>query len=266
MLDQSKLITSPLFAAIFQAGGSPSFSPADIAGLQLWLRADTGTFQDSAKTNPATDDGDVVGGWEDQSANGNDASQPTTALKPLLKLNIANSKPIIRFDGTDDWVSGFSASFTNFTLFFVFSPVVLVQNEGMFSYVPASGFDWNQENAFAITQQTTAGNTSQWIRNIGANPLGITDAAITENAFQVVTLIFNSGTAERRVNGGNLATDTYSNVNAIDAIEYFLSTRVRGPTDAGQNDFAEVIFYDSPLSSGDRGLVETYLNGRYALF
>ncbi len=92
------------------------FSPTDIPGgaLQLWLRADVGVYQDAARTTPAVADGDPVGGWADQSGQGNHASQATAGNKPLLKLNIVNGRSVLRFDGVDDYLTcaAFSAALT----------------------------------------------------------------------------------------------------------------------------------------------------------
>lgn len=85
---------------------SSAFSPTQVAGLSLWLdSSDPSTlFQDSALTTPASADGDPVGGWKDKSGNGRHVSQGTSSARPLLKLSVQNSKNVIRFDGTDDFL------------------------------------------------------------------------------------------------------------------------------------------------------------------
>src|SRR5687767_8722044 len=64
-------------------------------GLSLWLRADVGT------TTNAT--GNVTT-WQDQSGNANHALQPEETMAPLLVPGALNSKPVLRFDGTDDFL------------------------------------------------------------------------------------------------------------------------------------------------------------------
>jgi hypothetical protein len=95
------------------------FSPTDIAGCKLWLAADGTLWQDSARTTPATADGDPVGAWDDASGGGNHATQATAGFRPLLKTAIVNSKPVIRFDGTDDFLSAAIAADASVTAFFV---------------------------------------------------------------------------------------------------------------------------------------------------
>ena len=89
----------------FLSGVPAAFSPLDISGLQLWLKADAGLWQDSVGGTPAASDGDVVGAWADQSGNARHATQATTSKKPLLKLAIQNGRDVVRFDGGDDWLS-----------------------------------------------------------------------------------------------------------------------------------------------------------------
>src|ERR1051325_4711729 len=73
------------------------FSPSDISGLKIWLKADAGA---------GSSDGDAVGTWTDQSGTSHDFTQATSSKKPTYKTNIQNSLPVVRFDGTDDEMSG----------------------------------------------------------------------------------------------------------------------------------------------------------------
>ena len=87
------------------------FAPSQIAGLQLWLDASDPSmlYQDSSLTTPAAADGDVVGGWKDKSGNARNATQGTTAAKPVLKLAQTNGRNVVRFDGADDFLTLASA-------------------------------------------------------------------------------------------------------------------------------------------------------------
>jgi hypothetical protein len=78
------------------------FNPAQVPGLQDWLKADAGTYDDVAQTVLVVTDNAQVGGWQDQSGNGNAATQITAAQRPTLKLGIQNGLPVLRLDGVDD--------------------------------------------------------------------------------------------------------------------------------------------------------------------
>lgn len=83
----------------YYGSGAAAFTPASIAGLQLWLDASSSPkFQNSNGTTAAVDDGDPVGYWGDLSGNARHATQATGAARPTLKLPV----PAVLFDGIDD--------------------------------------------------------------------------------------------------------------------------------------------------------------------
>lgn len=77
-----------------------SFTPADLAGLQLWFRASdiTGLV-----------DGDPVATWSDTSGNARDMTQSTASKRPTWRTAVLNGKAVVRFDGSDDYLSVTSA-------------------------------------------------------------------------------------------------------------------------------------------------------------
>src|SRR5262245_63972414 len=89
---------------------SGGLTPDQVSGLRLWLKSDTQTYQDSGFSTPATADGDPVGGWKDQSGGARDVTQATSASRGTLKLSQVNGKPVVRFDGTDDFLEGVAIS------------------------------------------------------------------------------------------------------------------------------------------------------------
>jgi hypothetical protein len=102
-----KSILKPL-PKIIPVLGAPSWSPAKLSNLALWLRSDSGLYQDTGKLTPGSSDGDVVGAWEDLSGNGNDVLQATTGFKPILQNEVGelvNGYPIVSFDGADDYLA-----------------------------------------------------------------------------------------------------------------------------------------------------------------
>lgn len=73
---------------------STAFAPNQVAGLQLWLDATRIT---------GLADGAAVATWEDVSGNARNATA-AGAARPLYKTGIVNGKPVVRFDGTDDFM------------------------------------------------------------------------------------------------------------------------------------------------------------------
>jgi lysophospholipase L1-like esterase len=78
-------LAPPLIASVAQvfAPTVGAFSPANISGLQFWIKADAGVYADAGVT-PATDGG-TVQQWSDQSGNGNHVSQATAGSRPTYR-------------------------------------------------------------------------------------------------------------------------------------------------------------------------------------
>src|SRR5262249_32030307 len=124
--------TTTVRARAFRAGMDPSpisvatfirvgdFSPASIAGIGLWVRTDAGLLADAAGR---------VSVWPDQSGTGNDLAQSTLTSQPVLVRDAVNGFPVLRFDGSNDWL--------NFT----------------------SRFDKNIRAIFAVLKENSDGNT-----------------------------------------------------------------------------------------------------------
>lgn len=73
-------------------------TPADISGLGFYVKSDTGLFQDTGGTTPATSNTNPIGLWQDQSGNGYDLTQSTSGKRPTLELTSPyKSKPAIKF-------------------------------------------------------------------------------------------------------------------------------------------------------------------------
>lgn len=81
-----------LFAAGEQGGW---YDPSDITTL----------FQDTAGTVPVTATGQTVARINDKSGRGNNLTQANAAARPLYTTD-AGGRPLLRFDGTDDFLAG----------------------------------------------------------------------------------------------------------------------------------------------------------------
>ena len=250
-------------------GGGVPVLP-DIAGLELWLDgSDIATlFQDSAKTTPVTADGDVVGAMADKGDNGNDATQGTTANKPIYKATIQNGLSIVRFAVNDYLeVDALAAIFTG-----IDKPMTI----------------------FAALKQTNNTGTQQVFgvaRGASSNPLFVLDIATNVNYRLVrrddaVTLkLLTAGTpdtlahllyAEFSGTVGTLRID--SAVIGTPNTDFDLGTLTLDKATVGarnslgalsnylNGDIYELLVYDSVLSATNRQLVEVYLNTKWAVY
>lgn len=105
-------------------------------------------LQLDARSITGLSDGDAVGSWPDDSADGNDASQSTVGRKPLYKTNIIGSNPVVRFQGGDDSLFGSFASWSasEFTILFGSAnnaPASSRDSGGIVALHAGSGNDYN---------------------------------------------------------------------------------------------------------------------------
>lgn len=226
---------------------SASFAPTDITGLELWLKADAGVWQDSAKTTAADEDDDPVGAWEDQSGNGNDATQDTAGNKLAWKNNIVNGKPALLGDGTHKWLDFTTAIGTpDITIFAV------ARNDDA-----AVGSNWIGYSGDWWPYLFSDGTPEQVMSSIRSTT---SVASGTTSDFHLACLWHDGVNMIAYCNGaaGNTRPDTQS--ADFDRVGYFAANW------AIDGYIAEVVIYDSALSESDRQSVEDFLNDKYDLY
>ncbi len=221
----------------------------------MWLRADAGT---STTTN-----GQPVSSWNDQSGNGNHALQGTGVNQPLYIASepLANNRPVLRFDGSDDWMqttthltdnvgtlivvgrktalsSGYRTIFTSREFLMLGrasgSDVWGAYNDGADRlYTPGTSIGTDATAAFRILGYRQSGS--------GANQL-----ALFLNG-TISTTLHNGGSNNKGI------TTIGSNNNGVSGTQHF------------PGDIAEVIFYGTALNEAQRLIVENYLSTKYSI-
>jgi hypothetical protein len=242
-----RILMRPL--GIGWGAGGGTVLPTDVTGLQLWLKADAGLYQDAAKTTPATLDDDPVGAWEDQSGNGEDATQATASKRPLLKLAIVNGQSVIRFDGTDDTLK--SGTFTTIqpqVIILVFKQVSWTSGR----YV----FDGQSNVRCGALQTGTAGNVQQV-----TGPAATPGVNFGTTVFSIGVFRFADAGGYIRRNGSqtNQTGGTGEDVTA-------LRLAARGDDSLySATDMAEVLLYDDSPTIAQIQQIEQYLANKYGI-
>jgi Big-like domain-containing protein/concanavalin A-like lectin/glucanase superfamily protein len=224
-------------------------------GQQLWLRADAGV---------TTNASGAVTAWDDQSGHVNNASQSLDLnFAPALINNAANGKPVLRFDGVDDYLEVAS------------SPSIAITGDiASFFVVKFDDF---------ATFRAVWGKTD-------INQPRPTDYYVLPGSG--VPRAFRGGdTGNDSVDGaGRLATNAYLVVGfnqAGNAFSHHLNGAPFGggsmdavPTDAGKplrigtrddfatqmkGDIAELLIYDTALSSSQIQSLASYLGAKYGV-
>ena len=220
------------------AGGA-NFSPLQISGLKLWLRA----------SDLALNNGDPVASWADQSGVGNNVTQGTTANKPTFVTNQINGLPVVRFDGTDDRLNAANSGYAQTNTIFVVANVgANAGYKDMFSSTTGN------ENALYL-------DTAEVFRIFAGTELA--GSGDVHGAFKLFCGIFAGSSSKLYINGtqngstGNAGTGDSSTFRLGDG---------PGASTPLPGDIAEVLFYNASLTDAQRQQVEAYLNARYALY
>ena len=211
----------------------PISSPTDIAGCKLWLAA-------NAITGLA--DGDPISTWSDASGVGNHATA-TLTTRPLYKTGILNGLPVVRFDGSNDALLLSGITLGDFSAF-----AVVKTGGGDYALMGATG----PNPQLRMGQTTNKLSTFDSSNNPQSSTLGtaLTSFSTVEYLRAVTTVSFyQNGTAYST--GSMAGSQTFTRIGEIAS-----SLRLNG-------DIAEIVFYDSALSAGNRQDVEAYLNTKW---
>jgi hypothetical protein len=212
-----------------------AFVPTDIAGLQLWLKADSLSLNDA----------DPVTTWADQSGNGRDAGQAVAANKPIYKVNIVNGKPVVRFDGVND-VMTTAASFGVRTIFY--------------AVTYTSGVIWGS----SLDLTYFGVNVATHYLYMGPGGGGVTTVGDEPGAWHIWTGKYSSGAGQGiiRLDGTQAGTGTHEADTATGTT--FIGNRELADLPLA-GDLAELIGYSGYLSDANCLSVERYLGTKYGI-
>jgi hypothetical protein len=228
--------------------------PTDIANLKLWLKADAGVFSDAGVT-PAVNN-DSVQQWNDQSGNGNNATQASGPSRPTYKTGIVNGKPVIRFAAgrinpgfmTIPDSAGLELD-TDSTVFIVFAHDVNATTHTLLSK-DNDGFP-GAYSLFIGTDEKL--ELDRPFVEAGTNP-----GSALDSSFHVVTVRVSGTTVDYWLDGASdgsdpsLAVGTQTNT-ALQIGQFRNGQRFFS------GDIAEIIIYNTALNTSDRKAVEDYL-------
>lgn len=222
-----------------------SFSPQDLNGLYLWLRADAGVTYDGSNN---------VSAWADQSGNGKNATASGTQ-RPLYVNSDINGMPVISFDGVDDRLVGPNViSATPCTIIIV----------AKFSNSEEIGMLFEQYGTYdniALYRGFNGGTSRQFRLYNGAD---LTSSATTnDNQAYIFETIVDGVNSYLYLNGSETAFGDTGNL--IPEGNYYLGYWA-GADEAKTMKIAEVIVYNRAITTQERQQVESYLNTKYNIY
>lgn len=251
-------VAIPIYAVNAWPGAVAAWSPTNIAGLALWLKADAGTFKDAAKAQPATADSDAVYTWADQSGNANDAIQATLGSRPLLKLNIQNGRPAILYDGSASDLDVAHAASINITGNVTMFAVIWETDRASYRHVLSKGAA-NLGNPYQWILNTSTGRPL-WGRS-GTTVFG-TSAPVT-SAFSILSVNVTVNAVTHYLNGAANGTgNTTNDAGGTDPLH--IGVRGDGLVKA-KGYHGEILIYNSALSNTNMNLVGNYLGTKWGV-
>ena len=237
-----------------QSGGSPAaWTPASIAGLQLWLDASQIT---------GLNDGDAVATWSDLSGNGNHATQATASKRPTYQTNEQNGLPVVLGDGVDDFLECASAVFptADFTIYAVLKNV---SGQGQ-NYRAFGSSDSGGLNGFCLISLTNPGQDYLVLRNGSSGPDIQSSGTFVQNTTYTYRITVGGAASEIFVN--NTSRGTSSRVLLGTSGVPFQVFSYGPGLDCGNIKFCELIGYTGVHTAGQQALVESYLNAKWAAY
>jgi len=271
---------------------TPAVGLPTIAGLQLHLDAsDASTLFDATTGGSLVAADGSVARWQDKSGNGRHATQSTSGSRPTRKTNIQNGLGVLRFDGSDDFIS-VPSSTSLFTflhdgdnaVFMVFKVNVPSSSRRRLLDNAINNGSPSGNKGFSIAYFNDFGSSLPYSK-IGK--LVVNSGAVRVNSYTgdnsypndtFVLLTINSDPAnatdsQRAVfyrNGAlqsvtpNTEGAAVPSGNSTYDLTIFASGGATARTFAA-GDLCEVIAYSSALSSTDRAAVESYLMTKWGI-
>ena len=223
----------------------------------LWLKADVGVYSDAGIT-PATN-GSGVRQWNDQSGNGHHASQATAGNQSTYTTNSMNTRPVLRFDGSNDWMGiTIDVPETDFSQFMVFRTI---GSDGAGAAITIT----NAHSSSAGSHDRQFGLTGNNLGHRLWNNQIITSAAgFNDNNAHLANVNVNNSTGQNiYANGTSVATGNKTSSDFNTQTHMLIGGHnAWGFLNA---DISEIVYYSTVLNDAQRTIVNNYLAAKYGL-
>lgn len=236
---------------------------ASMANLKMWLDANDSTtlFGDSNCTT-TTLTANAVACWKDKSTNGYNLTQTTGSAQPLLTSGGMNSKPVLRFDGTNDTLTRTAST-------------PIGSGDDTYTVIAAWKTTINNTSQVIWEQNSTPTQTNGYrgaLIILGGSNYGYNGE--NNDAHNIST--YATSTAYGSIMTANSATVTiYSNgttgSGTINATTENISTQIvtvgskRGTGEYLNGDLAEVIVLDRVITAAEITQIKAYLNNKWGM-
>ena len=233
-------------------GGGGAWVPSDVSGLSVWLDAnDAGTFTFGT--------GSAVATWGDKSGNANHVTQATSGNRPTVQTAVLDSKDVVRFaQGSNQFLA--KSSLTNGPGNAACTMAVVLKLTATISL----------EAVWDISDTTNTNRTLLFSNSGGNMQMKSQNGSPALEAFTDTTSFHvwsgTSTTTLRRLwRNGTQKTDSSATAQAS-----VVGTNLRvgflfQDVQSLNGDIAELVLYNTVLSTGDRQKLEGYLAHKWGL-
>jgi prepilin-type N-terminal cleavage/methylation domain-containing protein len=268
----SRLIREMRFASAQSITKSSDVN--SIPDLAIWLE----TTSEKSFITDRPEDGDAIQTWYDINPRiletlRINATQATSGSRPLYKVGVINSLPVLRFDGTDDSMSvadGFDNDSENVTLFLVWKSNVPTSNLGEMDLLEK----WHQGASgypYVLRSSSSGGGEYRFNAYDGANnPSVVSTTLRTPSSASIINARRSkNGVMNLWVNGnkeGGDVTDNTTTTAGSSANNDTLGICVRPTVGFVCNgDIGEIIIFSRALKEAERKSVENYLGKKWGI-
>jgi len=234
------------------------WQPTDVGGLVLWL--DAGSIQGA--------DGRPIGSWKDSSGQGNHAKQDDSTRQPTYIASAGeelNSQPVVRFDGSNDWMyAPYESTLTEKTMF------VVARFNSLGNSSPDSQ---SRVYVMGLAQINSGWHTTEFKSTYGnwrgriydGSGKWVEGSSVVDEQWKLLSLravndevieFWEEGTSKGTTAIGTMWTE--HNIVAIGANG--------APVGFLNGDIAEILIFDRALSNYERQRIERYLNDKYDIY
>ena len=239
------LLTGLVLTSYNAQGQSGPGGIGDATTNKLWLRAD----------DIHLSDGDAIETWADTSGNDNDAVQSTGTYQPVFDSIADNGLPAVYFDGSDDLYENL---FTITNEYITIYSVIARGNKNTNGpiYETAGNINSNNQGLF-----TNWSNRTYLAMSSGSEIFNPTP--FNEGEYNIITAWHTNNDNKLFKNGSFINPSTNNNSELLIG-EFNIGVR-HNNNDYYKGDISELIFFNYPLDTVERIIVNNYLAAKYGI-
>jgi hypothetical protein len=242
-------------------------------GLALWLDADDPTTLQKVSTcDSQASPGDGIACWMDKSGNGNNATQATGSNVPKYQREALNGKTVVRFDGTNDYLSADQTGASSpsvtangaYSLFIAYKAASIPSSQTLVYF--SNGTTVRDTFSIATNVPGIYGTSPLWFYRVsgGSSFLGPLSTSAASPAAAIFTMISPAnGDMKPYFNG---IQETPPGVFPVtgDNNRFTIGQRLDSSVPLN-GDIAELILYNSAVSTNDQANIEDYLATKWGI-